>query len=355
MNSRKRVQNYFAREKLDRVPIDYFANPGIDEKLKKHFGVNSDVALRKCLQVDFYGIEPQYIGKRLHKEKAGMRVSPDYGIVTKWVQNEFGGYEDYCEFPLEDAEVEEVMAWPMPTPDDYDYEGILEHCKNLSQDFCLFAGNAGYACYINSNGFLRGMEQTFVDIATLDPAGELLAKRRMELELGKMERVLDKCGDYIDFIWLGEDLGTQQGPLISMESYRKVIKPWHQKYLDLADAYGKKTMLHTCGSSSWVYPEMIKMGLDAVDTLQPEAMNMSPEYLKANFSGKLCFHGCISTAGAVVTGTPDEVEQTVKETLAVMKPGYEYAFSPTHMLQDNSPIENVLAMYDTAIKYGRYY
>ena len=354
MNSRKRVLNYFAREKLDRVPIDYFANPGIDGKLKRHFGVNSDAALRKCLHADFYGIEPRYTGKRLHAEKPGVRVSPDYGIVTRWVDNEYGGYEDYCEFPLEEADEEAVMAWPMPSPDDYDYDEILEQCRSLTKDFSLFAGNAGYGCYINSNGFLRGMEQTFIDIITQDPAGELLAKRRMELELARMERVLDKCGDYIDFIWLGEDLGTQQGPLISMESYRAVLKPWHQKYLDLAAAYHKKTMLHTCGSSSWVYPEMIEMGLTAVDTLQPEANNMSPKYLKEQFGGKLCFHGCISTAGPVVEGTAEDVKKNVKETLEIMKPGYEYAFSPTHMLQDNTPLENVLAMYNAAVRYGTY-
>lgn len=91
-------------------------------------------------------------------------MSPDYGIVTRWVDNEYGGYEDYCEFPLEEADEETVMAWPMPSPDDYDYDEILEQCRSLTKDFSLFAGNAGYGCYINSNGFLRGMEQTFIDI-----------------------------------------------------------------------------------------------------------------------------------------------------------------------------------------------
>ena len=96
------------------------------------------------------------------------------------------------------------------------------------------------------------------------------------------------------------------------------------------------------------------MGLTAVDTLQPEANNMSPKYLKEQFGGKLCFHGCISTAGPVVEGTAEDVEKNVKETLEIMKPGYEYAFSPTHMLQDNTPLENVLAMYKAAVRYGTY-
>ena len=73
-----------------------------------------------------------------------------------------------------------------------------------------------------------------------------------------------------------------------------------------------------------------------------------------NFGGRLCFHGCISTAGPVAYGTADEVEENVRETLAIMMPGYEYAFSPTHCLQDNSPVENVVRMYECALKYGKY-
>lgn len=354
MNARERVLNFFHREKLDRVPIDYFSNPLIEQKLMQRLGVSDRMALLRALHVDFMGIDPVYTGGRLHAERPGYSVSPDMGIVTRWVENAYGGYEDYCVFPLEEADEDEVAAYPLPSPDDYDYEGALEKCKALEGQFSLFVGNAGYACFINSNGFHRGMEQTLVDMITMEPAGLLLAKRRFELELARLERLLDKCHKYVDFLWLGEDLGTQHTPLISMDCYRKVIKPWHQKFFDLAGSYNLKTMMHTCGASSWAYNEMIDMGLDAVDTLQPEAAGMDPQSLKENFGGRLCFHGCISTAGPVAYGTEDEVEENVRETLAIMMPGYEYAFSPTHCLQDNSPVENVVRMYECALKYGTY-
>ncbi len=96
------------------------------------------------------------------------------------------------------------------------------------------------------------------------------------------------------------------------------------------------------------------MGLTAVDTLQPEARDMSPAFLKAHFGGRLAFHGCISTAGPVAYGTVDEVVANCRETLEVMMPGGGYCFAPTHSLQDNSPTENVVAMYDTAQREGRY-
>ncbi|MBT3194754.1 MAG: hypothetical protein HN341_19575, partial [Verrucomicrobia bacterium] len=152
----------------------------------------------------------------------------------------------------------------------------------------------------------------------------------------------------------GEDLGTQIAPLISMETFRKHIRPRQKPFFDLAKRFGIPTLLHTCGSSSWAYEDYIEMGLTGVDTLQPEATNMEPEYLKKTFGGRLVFHGCISSTGALSFGTPDEVEADCRKTLEVMMPGGGYAFSPTHCLQDNTPLENVIRMYETVHKCGWY-
>lgn len=81
---------------------------------------------------------------------------------------------------------------------------------------------------------------------------------------------------------------------------------------------------------------------------------MDPAYLKERFGDRLAFHGCISTAGTLVTGTPDDVRRTVRETLEIMMPGGGYALAPTHHLQDNTPTENVLAMYAAAREFGVY-
>ena len=113
-------------------------------------------------------------------------------------------------------------------------------------------------------------------------------------------------------------------------------------------------MIHCCGSSSWAFDDFIDMGIDVVDTLQPEAKNMAPSYLKQRHGDRLCFHGAISTAGPVAVGSVDEVREEVRETLRVMMPGGGYALAPTHQLQDNSPTENVAAVYETASEAGRY-
>jgi len=356
MTSKDRVLTAFASQEPDRVPINYSANEGIDRRLKKHFSLESDdrEGLLKALHVDFRGVGAHYTGPRLHEDIPERSLKTDnWGIRRRWIEHETGGYWDFCEFPLENAMEEEIAAWPMPSPDDYDYSKIAKDCKrNIS--YAVGVGGAGLGDIINSNGMLRGMEQVLIDLITDDPAGLLLAKRRTDINLEITRRTIEAAKGGIDFLWMGEDLGTQIAPIISLELYRKHIRPLHQRIIDLAKAFDLPVMVHTCGSSSWVYEDFIEMGVNVVDTLQPEAKDMSPEYLKKTFGGRLAFHGCISTAGPVAYGTVPEVTAYCRKTLDIMMPGGGYCFAPTHSLQDNSPTENVVAMYSAALKYGSY-
>lgn len=356
MTSRERVLTAFASREPDRVPVNYEANPGIDRRLKEHFGLAPEDAedLRQALGVDFRGVGAAYRGPKLHEDipERGVKVD-NWGIHRRWIEHETGGYWDYCDFPLQNASEEEIAGWPMPDPDDFDYSAIAGQCRRFEQ-YARYVGSPGIGDIINSCGMVRGMEQTLIDLITDNPAGLLLAKRRTEINLEILKRTLKAAGGGVDFLWMGEDLGTQTAPMISLELYRKHIRPLHQVFVDLARGFGIPVMIHTCGSSSWAYEDFIEMGISVVDTLQPEAKDMSPEYLKKTFGGRLAFHGCISTAGPVATGTPEEVVAYCRKTLEIMMPGGGYCFAPTHCLQDNSPTENVVAMYEAAREYGVY-
>ena len=355
LTSKERVMRVFAHQEPDRVPINYFANPGIDAKLKKYFGLAKDdnEGLREILGVDFRGVGAPYKGPRLHRPVEGRSVDPLWGIRRRWIEHETGGYWDYCDFPLKDATLEEIQSWPMPSPDDYDYNSVLDMCDKYEQ-YAIWIGGPGLGDIINSSGMIRSMEQVLIDLITDDPAGLCLIDRRLEIQLEVTRRTLEVARGKIDFMWIGEDLGTQIGPMISKELFRKHILPRHKKFIDLAKVYDLPVMLHSCGSSSWSFDDYIDAGLKAVDTLQPEAKDMSPAYLKKRFGEKLVFHGCISTAGPVAFGTVDQVIENVKETLNIMMPGSGYCLAPTHSLQDNSPVENVVAMYAAVHQYGRY-
>lgn len=354
MGAKERVLTAFARQEPDRVPIDYSANPGIDRRLKDHYGLSTrdDEGLRQALGVDFRYVSAPYVGPKLHEDLDGV-VIDQWGIHRKWIEHDSGGYWDYCDFPLWDATLEIVRKWPMPSPDDFDYAQVAEQCRAYSA-YCVVTGGAGLPDIINSTGMIRTMQQVLIDLITDEEACLEYIDRRIAVLAEVTERTLEAAQGGIDLLAMGEDLGTQRGPTIGLDLFRKHVRPRHQKFVDLARAYGIPAMIHSCGSSSWAFDDFCEMGIGVVDTLQPEAKDMAPAYLKERFGDRLSFHGCVSTAGPVAYGTVHEVVANVRETLATMMPGGGYALAPTHQLQDNSPTENVVAMYEAAHKYGVY-
>jgi uroporphyrinogen decarboxylase len=354
LSSKERVLTTFSHREPDRVPVDYSYNPGIDARLKQHYGLaaNDHEGLLCALGVDFRHAWAPYIGPKLHPDVPDAHVDM-WGIHRRWVEHESGGYWDYCDFPLKDATLEEIEKWPMPSPDDFDYSQIAERCRAM-KEYCMVAGGAGVGDIINSTGMIRTMQRVLEDLITDDSALACYVDRKVAIDMEVLYRTIEAAQGGIDLISMGEDLGTQIAPMISLKLYRKQLRPRHQRIIDIGKHFNIPVMVHTCGSSSWAYDDFIEMGVSVVDTLQPEAKNMSPAYLKSRFGGKLAFHGCISTAGPVAYGTVDDVIANVRETLEIMMPGGGYALAPTHQLQDNSPTENVVAMYEAARQYGVY-
>ncbi|MCL2514107.1 MAG: hypothetical protein FWF08_09405, partial [Oscillospiraceae bacterium] len=196
------------------------------------------------------------------------------------------------------------------------------------------------------------MEDMLCHLILENEAALAFINRRADFQLGMMERLLEKCKGYLDFVWYGEDLGTQIAPIINPVLYRKLMKPIHKKFAGLADAYGLPTLMHSCGCSSWAYEDFIEIGIKGVDSIQPEIESMSPRYLMEHFGGKLNFRGLISTGHELAFGTPDDVRRVCKETIEIMNAKGGYHFGPSQAIQDNSPAENVIAMYQAAHDAG---
>lgn len=355
MTAKERVRKTFDMEKTDRVTIGYESNPVIHRNLSQALGIENEnmELVFQALGVDYRGIWAGYTGPKLFEDIPDRDRDPVDGYVSRWVENQSGGYWDYCDFPLKDASDEQILAYPVPDPDNFDYVQVGAQIE-ANKEYAIYIGHSGVPDIINSTGRIMSMEDILVNLILENEATLAFLDKRVNMQIGMMERMLEMYKGKIDFIRLGEDLGTQNSPMISLDLYRKILKPIHKRFADLAKAYNLPTMIHTCGSSSWVYEDFIEMGITAVDTLQPEATNMSPDYLKKKFGGRLGFRGCISTAGPLAYGTAEETVQNVKETLEIMMNGYGYHFAPTHQIQDNTPVENVIAMYQAAHDFGVY-
>lgn len=355
LTARRRVEKALAFEKADRVPIDYAANPAIHRRLMEALGLSDEEALLRHLGVDFRSVNARYTGPALFAQRPGKRVDPEYGFVSRWVENPFGGYEDYCDFPLQDAREEALENWPMPSPDHYDYEQAAGKAAGMN-DLALCVGHPGYPDVINSLSRVMGMEDCLVNLQTRDPATLRFIDRKAGFELAVLDRLITaqkRAGSPPLLLVLGEDLGTQRAPMVSHALFCDVLKPVMARFVDLAKHHGLKVMVHSCGASSWAFEDFIGLGVHAVDTLQPETLDMAPELLAARFGGRLCFHGCISTA-ALARQSAGEVEAACRDALRVMMPTKGYCFAPTHLIQDNTPVGNILAMYQTAHNEGVY-
>ena len=345
----------FHREKTDRVSIGYEANETVHRRLASALGIaaNDYEGVLIALGVDYRSVGAPYTGPALFPARQDRRCDALDGFYTKWVENKDGGYWDFCDFPLEGASDEKIASYPVPNPDHFDYDAIAQQLTRCG-DYAVHIGGAGIPDVINSMGRIMSMEDILCNLITEDPATMTLLNRRMAMYLSVQERILDKYKGKIDFLWMGEDLGTQHAPMISLELYRKVLKPIHKQFIDLASGYNLPVMVHSCGCASWVYEDFIEMGVSGVDSLQPEAENMSPSYLKSKFGDRLSFRGLISTAGPLAYGSAEDTRQDCKNTLDIMMKGGGYHFAPSHAIQDNTPVENIVAMYQAAHDFGRY-
>ena len=150
----------FAHAKADRVPIDYHTNAGIDVRLKSSLGIaaNDDESLRQALGVDFRGVSAWYNEPKRFADIPDRNIWQHSGVRTRWIAHESGGYWDFCDFPLQNATLEEIEAWPLATADDYDYASLNDWVKNCGNYACFY-GDAGHGDLINSTGLLRSMEQ----------------------------------------------------------------------------------------------------------------------------------------------------------------------------------------------------
>ena len=179
-----------------------------------------------------------------------------------------------------------------------------------------------------------------------------LSEKLYQVHLKNLEKWIGAVGPYIDVVLFGDDLGGQQGPLISPEAYREYYKPYHEKLWgrakELADV---KVQLHCCGGIYELLDDLIEAGLDMVNPVQISCRGMDPKQLKAEFGERITFWGggC-DTQRILPLSKPDEISKHVQELSSIFSPGGGFVFQQVHNILANVPPENVVAMFDSIHK-----
>lgn len=344
LKSKERVRLAVGHKQPDRPPIQAYLTPEISRKLGEYFGGRN---LYEVLGIDFRGVGARGL-KPTKKPKPGSGIdSYDiWGAGYRSVRYATGAYSEAVELPFSKmTTMDEVEAHPWPSADDYDYSAISEHCDALA-DYAICAGGAGIPDIVNGISRGRGMEQVVVDIEMGDEVGIAIIDHRVDFYYEYCRRMLDAADGKIDILCLGEDCGTQNGPLFSPETFNRFFRPRIGKFIDLAHEFGAYAMLHSCGSNRALMPTFIEMGLDIEDAMQPEAAGMDPEEIKNEFGSKLTFCGLISTQETLPYGSIEACRAEAKHRIEVIGRDGGYFFSPAHCIQPDTPIENILAIYE---------
>jgi len=157
----------------------------------------------------------------------------------------------------------------------------------------------------------------------------------------------------VDIVCWGDDLGTQRGPQISPELYRRMIKPRQKRMVEAIKRHGKLVLYHTCGSVADFLPDFIELGIDAVNPVQVSAAGMDTQRLKREFGRDITFWGAVDTQTVLPRGSPVDVRSEVRRRIDDLAPGGGYVLCAVHNIQPEVPPENIVAMYEAALEYGK--
>jgi uroporphyrinogen decarboxylase len=348
MTSRERALRAIGHEETDRVPVQCFLTPEMETALRTRFGRDP----LDAFDVDFRTVLPvQLAPDRQPEPGSGIDVYDRFGVGYVYMPHPAGGtYREAAGFELARLEtLDDVASYPWwPNPDDYDY-GAIPSLIAEQPDRCIVTGWSGVPDLINGVGRGRGMDHLLEDLLLEDEVALAICDRRVSFFLEYLRRTLRAGEGRIDILWIGEDLGTQRGPTVSPSLFDSFFRPRLQRFLDLGHEFGCRVAMHSCGSTRALMPRLVEMGLDVLDSVQPEPDGMVPAELKAEFGADLTFCGLISTQRTLPHGTPEEVRAEVRHMVELMGAGGGYILAPAHNIQPDVPVGNVLAMYSEGL------
>ena len=407
MTSRERVLASIRHQEPDQVPVDLGATPssGISAiayyNLKQHLGITAghtrvydvvqQLAQPEDNLIDRFGVDAVDVGRMFNtRDEDWYDVTLPTGQPVQFpawfrpVKNEGGGWDafapdgtriatmpnkiatffDQTYFPYLDGYPEDYRDLPKEMPkihwaglvhSPWDHAGEPDFWAQLRQKAIYLRENTDKAlmvvagCNLFEWGtFLRRLDNFLVDIMLEQAEVARLLDALMEIHLATLEKVCQAVGDVVDLIRFGDDLGTDQGPFMPPDVYRKLFKPRHTMLCDYVKKHSQMhTFLHSCGSIYKLLPDLIEAGFEVINPVQINSRDMEPERLKQEFGQDITFWGGgADTRHVLNQASPAEVKDHVKRLLDVFAPGGGYVFNTVHNILPDVPPENIVAMYE---------
>jgi len=400
LNSRERVLKTLRHKEPDRVPRDLGATEssgmtaGALWRLRTHLGLESELKvfepyqyvayigedLRRRFRIDAVNLTPEPRAWAERRHPLGFDVQlpanwleetePDGSTVvrrqdgTVTARRPAGGhYFDAVNPPLEQVidaagmarHKDTIFAFDLPAFADESHDDLRRRAESLQKrgDGVVF----NLCCHILAAGqLLRGYENFMLDLMVNETLVRALLELLIEGYVRRIDRLAPVLRDSVDVVLLNDDLGTQTGAMLSPAVYRRLIKPFQRTlFAHVKRTFRAPILFHSCGGVRDFIPDLIEVGVDALNPVQISAAGMRPAALKRDFGSELTFWGGgVDTQTVLNRQTPTEVRDMVRRNVDALAPGGGFVFCQVHNIQPDVPPENVTAMFQALDDCGVY-
>ncbi len=341
MTSRERVRCALHHETPDRCPVSATFVPELETRLRAAWNIDAPdlgVALGNDMVKVCAGLEMSFYGSD----------APEYtcpwGIRWRNIKNEFGAYTEIAKHPLA-GDVDKLDAFEIPDPNAEAHYASFKAMQEAYGEDKWLIGSSQISVF-EAAWYLRGMDQLLMDMCMQQDYVHALMDKVMQFPLNACLRYIDLGAD---MVWLGDDVATQQGLLMSKEMWRTFLKP---RYAQMIAAFKQRNpniqvAYHSCGNCLDLLDEFIEIGLDVLNPLQPMAID--PFEVKKRYGSRLSLFGGLDIQHLMPQGSPEEVRSQVCRLKRECGAGGGYILCPAHHLQNDTPTENVAAFYEAAL------
>jgi uroporphyrinogen decarboxylase len=372
LTSRERVKLALQKEETDRVPIDLGGSDCTTitvkayENLKNHLNYEGETqTFSRRFQTVLIDEELQ---RRLHcdvhlipyraSRRDRMNMKTDNAYTDEWGLNyqSDGLYFNIINNPLKEATIKDLEKYDWPDPGDPDrVQGVAEEAKYWYENSTYALLGPGIACTLFEQcWYLRGLERFLMDLVVDKEFAHALLRKVLDIRKVMYGNYLEQAGEYLNMIYVADDVAMQTGPMMSLEMFREMIKPYYREYFQyLKERTEAKLFYHCCGGVEPFLDDLIEVGVDIINPVQPTAAGMEPGHLKQKYGDRIVFWGGIDTQHILPHGTPEEVQEETRKMLDLMGVGGGYVLAAVHNIQPDTPPENIMAMLDTAFSYRR--
>jgi uroporphyrinogen decarboxylase len=273
-----------------------------------------------------------------------------YGLRYKLVDYGTGAYKECVNAPLAGfASVDEIEhAYRWPDPDWYDYSGIPDRVAGAGDRPIRGGGSEPLLLYKK----LRGEAQAFMDLVEHPEIVHYCLDKLFDLAYQNTLRIYEQIPGRVMISYVAEDMGSQHGLMIAPDQIRTFLLPRMQRMIDLVHEAGAFVFHHNDGGIRAILPDMIDVGIDVLNPVQWRCAGMERAALKRDFGEQLVFHGAMDNQHTLPFGSVEDVRQEVDDNLRILGAGGGYILAPCHNIQANTPVENVVAMYETGYAHG---